>query len=339
MSIFDARTLSLIGAVLLLLFSASVVVRVLKRRPESGIDAAILETFHLRVRAWWILFATLAAAFLLGHVATVVLFGLISFWALREFITVTPTRPGDHYTLFWVSCVFTPLQFVLVGMGYYGLYSIVIPVYAFLFIPARIALAGDYKRFLERAAKIQSGLLICVYCLSHAPALLMLKLPPLANGEADTGGGVRLLFFFVLIVQLSDALQYAWSQIPRRHVIVPTHQPHADVGGAAGGHGQRNADRRGAVVGHALPRQQLVDGGAHVGGDLADGFRRRHHHVGHQTRPRREGLWHAGRGPRRRVGSHRLDLFRRPRVLPLHALVAGAGRGHVARQLRRCGSL
>ena len=130
---------------------------VLRRRPESGIDPAILETFRLRVHAWWILFAILAAAFLLGHWTTVVLFGLISFWALREFITLTPTRPGDHRTLFWVFFLCTPLQFVLVGMGYYELYSIVIPVYAFLFIPARIALAGDYKRFLERTAKIQAG--------------------------------------------------------------------------------------------------------------------------------------------------------------------------------------
>ena len=137
------------------------------------------------MRAWWILFAVLAAAFLLGHVATVVLFGLISFWALREFITLTPTRPGDHRTLFWVFFLFTPLQFVLVGMGYryYGLYSIVIPVYAFLFIPARIALAGDYKRFLERTAKIQAGLLICVYCLSYAPALLTLPLTRPAKTE------------------------------------------------------------------------------------------------------------------------------------------------------------
>ena len=107
-----------------------------------------------------------------------VLFGLISFWALREFITLTPTRPGDHRTLFWVFFLFTPLAVRAGGNGtYYGLYSIVIPVYAFLFIPARIALAGDYKRFLERTAKIQSGLLICVYCLSYAPALLTLKLP------------------------------------------------------------------------------------------------------------------------------------------------------------------
>lgn len=224
MNIFgDVWTLGLIGSVLVLLGASSVVVQILKRRPESGIDAAILETFRMRIFVWWILFATLAVAFLLRHVVTVALFGLLAFWALREFITLTPTRPGDHRALFWVFFLFTPLQFVLVGMGYgyYGLYSIVIPVYAFLFIPARIALAGDYKRFFERSAKIQVGLLICVYCLSYAPALLMLPLPPLPNGDADTGGGVRLLFFFVLMVQLSDALQYAWSQVPSKHVIVP----------------------------------------------------------------------------------------------------------------------
>jgi phosphatidate cytidylyltransferase len=226
MNVFDlpTPTLCLIGAVLLLLGSSWAIVQVLQRRPESGIDATILDTFHRRVRAWWILFATLAAAFLLGHWVTVVLFGLISFWAVREFITITPTRPGDHLTLFSVSFLIPLLQFSLVGVGYkcYGWYSIVIPVYAFLLIPACIALAGDYKRFLERTAKIQFGLLICVYCLSYAPALLTLE-PPAAHGTApDGGGGVQLLFFFVLIVQLSDALQYAWSQLPRKHVIVPT---------------------------------------------------------------------------------------------------------------------
>jgi hypothetical protein len=59
---------------------------------------------------------------------------------------------------------------------FYGLYSIVIPVYGLLFIPMRIALSDDPKRFLERSAKIQVGLFICVYCLSYAPALLNLPL-------------------------------------------------------------------------------------------------------------------------------------------------------------------
>ena len=233
---------------LVLLGAATAVIKVLKRRPESGIDPAILETFGLRVRAWWILLSTLAAAFLLGHVVTVILFGLISFWALREFITLTPTRPGDHRTLFWVFFLITPLQFLLVGIGCYEFYSIMIPVYAFLLVPARIALAGDYKRFLERTAKIQSGLLICVYCLSYAPALLMLKMP---EGEQDIGGGVRLLFFFVLMVQLSDALQYAWAQMPSRHVIVPTINSTRTWEGLLGGTG--SVTLIGAVLWWATP--------------------------------------------------------------------------------------
>lgn len=225
------RTLGLAVGVLVLLIAATVVVRVLQRRADTGINPAILETFRLRVRAWWILFATLAAACLLGKTATVVLFALISFWALREFITLTPTRIGDHKTLFWVFFIWTPLQFLLVGMNRYPLYSVIIPVYAYLFIPARIALAGDPKRFLERTATIQAGLLICVYCLSFAPALLWVGLE---EGKAQFNNA-GLLLFFILIVQLSDALQYAWAQIPSRHVIVPTISPGRTWEGLLGG--------------------------------------------------------------------------------------------------------
>ena len=148
---------------------------------------------------------------------TVALFGLMSFWALREFITLTPTRLGDHRALFWVFFFFTPLQYVLVAFDNYELYSILIPVYAFLFIPARIALAGDFKRFLERVAKIQSGLLICVYCLSFAPALLYLEIPDDERQAAQA----RLLFFFVTMALLAEAFQFVWSQLYGRHVIAP----------------------------------------------------------------------------------------------------------------------
>ena len=160
------------------------------------------------------------------------------FWALREFITITPTRLGDSLTLSIVLFVIAPLQFVLVGMGNYPLYSVMIPVYAFLAIPALIAMAGDYKRFLERTAKIEAGLLICVYCLSYAPALLTLRLEDVKEGVAATlapGANARLLFFFVLMVQLSDASQYAWAQIPSRHVIVPSINPTKTWEGLLGG--------------------------------------------------------------------------------------------------------
>lgn len=231
---FDFLTLLLIGVVVVVLATASGVVQFLERRTNYTLDAAALETFRLRVRAWWLFLAILAAAFLIGKIPTVVLFGLISFWALREFITLTPTRLGDHRTLSVVFFVGTPAQFFLVGAQWYELYSILIPVYAFLLIPAGIALSGDYKRFLERTAKIQAGLLICVYCFSYAPALLTLDLSKAVVDRA-AGAPARLLFFFVFIVQLSDALQWAWAQLPSRHVIVPTINPTKTWEGLLGG--------------------------------------------------------------------------------------------------------
>ncbi len=244
--VLDARTLGLLGGVLVLLAAAAGAVRFLKSRADSGLDVAVLDTLSHRVRAWFLLFLVLAAAFLLGPNATVAMFGLLAFWALREFITLTPTRPGDHRTLFWVFFLITPLQFVLVALDWYELYSILIPVFAFLLLPARIALAGDYKRFLERTAKIEAGLLICVYCLSFAPAMLMLPLP-----GGDPHAGTRLLLFFVLIAQLGDALQYAWAQLPSKHVIVPTINPHKTWEGLLGGAG--TATLLGAALWWATP--------------------------------------------------------------------------------------
>lgn len=206
---------ALLGVVVGLLAIATIVGQVVKRQPHLGLNAAAIDTFNRRLRAWWIICSLLAIAFLFPPYLTVTLFGLMSFWALREFITLTPTRLGDHRALFWVFFLFTPLQFVLVAFNRYEMYSILIPVFAFLFIPARIAISGDAKRFLERVAKIQSGLLICVYCLSFAPALLYMPGVP-------EGGEARLLFFFVTMALLSEAFQFIWSQLYGRHVIAPT---------------------------------------------------------------------------------------------------------------------
>jgi phosphatidate cytidylyltransferase len=225
----DGATGGLIGVVLGALALATGIGQLLKRSPDSGLNPAVVQSFNQRIRGWWTMCCLLAAAFWFTEAATVTLFGLISFWALREFITLTPTRPGDHRALFWVFFLFTPLQFVLVALNQYGVYSVLIPVYAFLFVPARIAVAGDYKRFLERAAKIQAGLLICVYCLSYAPALLYLKIKEYENA--------RLLFFFVVMVQLSDVLCYAWDRLIGKQLIarhISSSRTWEGLGGGAG---------------------------------------------------------------------------------------------------------
>ena len=183
----DNRGILLISGVLALLLAATTATEYLRRRP-SGVDASTLATCRSRLNAWWLLFGSLICALLLGTIATVFLFGAISFWAMREYLTLTPTRPADHRTLVGVFFVLTPLQFLLVGLnpewfesvfgvGTYPVYSALIPTLAFLILPAGVAASGDPKFFLERIAKLQVGLLICVYCLSYAPALLTTNLP------------------------------------------------------------------------------------------------------------------------------------------------------------------
>mgnify|MGYP002622788844 CR=1 FL=1 len=218
------RTWLLVGGVLAVLAVTTAVGQYLRARAErGGLNPSVVNDFNLRIRAWWLMSSVLAAAFLFPLWVTVLIFGLISFWSLREFITLTPTRPGDHRALFWVFFIITPAQFVLVGMGsqMYGVYSVLIPVYAFLFIPVRVAFSGDAKRFLERTAKIQAGLMICVYCLSHAPALMSLDIP----GFRSPWDRARLLFFFVVIAQFGDVMQYFWQRMAGRRIIAPTINP------------------------------------------------------------------------------------------------------------------
>jgi len=226
------HTYVLLAVILVALGIASLVGLILARRESLGIESALIRRYNQKLRVWWMMAAILVFGFLMHRIGVVFLFGFVSFWALREFITMTPTRRGDHRSLFWVFFIFTPLQYIFVGLGsdppawlvgnrqvdFYGLYSIMIPVYASLLIPARAAIAGDYKRFLERSAKIQSGLLICVYSLSYAPALLDLDLTTTA-GDPWTGSNVSVLVFFLLLAQIASVMERAWSKLAGRHVI------------------------------------------------------------------------------------------------------------------------
>lgn len=220
----DSSVVMLFGVVLGILTLATGIGTWLGRSRGSN---DTIQNLNARIRAWWVMVAVFGGAVVLGETATLVLFGLISFLALREFITLTPTRAGDHRTLFWVFFVITPLQYWMVAERWYGLWTILIPVYAFLFVPLRSALTGDNERFLERTAKIQWALMICVYCLSHAPALLQL---PLRRGDP-----VVLLLWFVLVVQLSDVLQYVWGKTLGRRKVVPQVSPNKTWEGLIGG--------------------------------------------------------------------------------------------------------
>jgi phosphatidate cytidylyltransferase len=225
----DKQLLCLFGGVLGLLLLASATGWILKRTLRGESAQKFVANLNARINAWWVMCAVLAVALGAGKIACVILFALVSFLALREFITLTPTKRLDHRALFWAFFVVLPYQYFLVATEWYGMFAIMIPVYAFLFIPIRSAIAGDTERFLERTSKIQWGLMVCVYFVSHAPCLLALQIPGYEKQNA------KLLFFLVFVVQVSDVLQYVWGKCCGRHSIAPHVSLSKTVEGFAGG--------------------------------------------------------------------------------------------------------
>lgn len=225
----DRHILWLAAGILGALVVASVIGAILAGRIKTEAGRATVSNLNARTRAWWVMAFIFGGALALGPVGAVVLFGLLSFLGLREFITLTPTRRGDHRALFWMFFVITPAQYWLVARGWYGMFSIFIPVYAFLFLPVRSALAGDCENFLERTAKAQWGLMVCVYCLSYTPALLALEIPGYEGRNAE------LVIFLILVVQMSDVLQYVWGKTVGRHKVAPTVSPGKTWEGLIGG--------------------------------------------------------------------------------------------------------
>jgi phosphatidate cytidylyltransferase len=170
-------------------------------RPHSPDDEAAFDAgFRRDLGALWVGVTMFWLAWVLGQTFATVLCGAISFLALREFITLQHTRRGDHRTLLLAFFIVLPLQYGIIAGGHFDLFVVFIPVYVFFALPVVSALAGDPERFLERNAKIQWGVLVCVYGLSHAPALLAFEYP------RYEGRGAFLVFFLVTVVAVADVV-------------------------------------------------------------------------------------------------------------------------------------
>ena len=211
----EGQILTLFAGVVCLLVTATIIGRLLAHLRRADTPNPVVENLNARINAWWAMVALLGLAFLFGKAGVIVLFVLLSFAALREFYTLTYTRRGDHWALLSGFFVVLPLQYTLISEEWYGLYSIFIPVYAFLLMPIVSAIRGDPQRFLERIAEVQWGLMICVFCLSHVPALLTLNIP------GYEGRHLLLIAFLVVVVQMSDVLQYIWGKLVGRRKTSP----------------------------------------------------------------------------------------------------------------------
>jgi phosphatidate cytidylyltransferase len=224
----DPALSRLVAGVLVLLVVSTAVGLVLARRARTEPARATVANLNARIRAWWVMVVVFAIAVWTGGIGSIVLFALMSLLALREFVTLAPTRREDHRTLLWSFFVVLPLQYYLIAIRWYGLFAIMIPVYAFVLVAVSNVIAGRTDRFLERTATVHWGLMVCVYCVSHAPALLILDIPGFRTNA-------RLLVFLVLVVQISDVLQYVFGKLFGKHPVAPVISPNKTWEGFLGG--------------------------------------------------------------------------------------------------------
>ncbi|HKE48967.1 MAG TPA: phosphatidate cytidylyltransferase [Rhodanobacteraceae bacterium] len=213
-----------LGAIVALLVVATVVVA-LMRRGDAGRHVELAA----RVNSWWTLVFVFAVAIAFRRSVAIGFFAILSFLALKEYLSLVPTRRADRRVLFFVYlCV--PVQYIWIGMHWYNLFLIFIPVWAFLGIATLMVLRGDTKDFLRAAGTIQWGLMTMVFGLSHLAYLLVLP-----DGKTVPAHGAALLLFVVLLTELNDVAQYLWGKSLGRRKVIESVSPKKTVEGLVGG--------------------------------------------------------------------------------------------------------
>jgi phosphatidate cytidylyltransferase len=213
------------GAVIATLLLATGVYRILAalRRERDYSE------LWLRIRSWWFMIGALFAAFLLGRSGTIVFVAILSYLALKEFFSLVPTRQVDRRAIFWAYLTI-PAQYYWVGIAWYGMFIIFIPVYAFLFIPARLILTGETAGFIRAAGTLHWGVMLAVFALSHLAYLMALP-----EQQNPAGGGVGLMLYLLFLTQFNDVAQYVWGKTLGRHKIAPHVSPKKTWEGFLGG--------------------------------------------------------------------------------------------------------
>ena len=193
-------------------------------RPQQDFSELVL-----RIRSWWWMVGIFFIAIVLSRNTAIAFFAILSFLALKEYFSLIPTRRADRRVLFWAYLTI-PVQYLWVGMSWYGMFIIFIPVYAFLLLPARMIMIGETREFLRAVGTLHWGLMTTVFSISHVAFLL--ALPEETNPIA---GGAGLVLFLIALTQLNDVAQYVWGKTLGKVKIIPKVSPNKTLAGFLGG--------------------------------------------------------------------------------------------------------
>jgi phosphatidate cytidylyltransferase len=219
------NVLRALGGLYAILVAASASVLWLRWRAPENDRTELVQ----RIRSWWLIVSIFTVAMIMSRNVSVAFFAFVSFLALKEYLSIVPTRRADRRVLFWAYLAI-PVQYYWVAQAWYGMFIVFIPVYVFLLLPMRMVLIGETKEFLRAAGTLHWGIMTLVFGISHIAYLLVL--PEASNPNA---GGPGLVLFLVFLTQFNDVAQYLWGKTLGRHKIIPKVSPTKTWEGFLGG--------------------------------------------------------------------------------------------------------
>jgi phosphatidate cytidylyltransferase len=219
------RILYAIGAIYVVLIVASIIVAVIRRASPGEASTELSR----RVTSWWFMITVFTIAIVIDRAVSTVFLGFVAFLALKEYLSLIPTRRVDRLILLFAYLAI-PVQFAFAHHDSYGLFLTFIPVWMFLFFPMAMTLAGKTEGFLRAVGTLSWGLMITVFALSHTAMLL--AAPADVAGPA---GGAGLLLFLVALTQFNDVAQFTWGKLFGKRKITPTVSPKKTWEGFVGG--------------------------------------------------------------------------------------------------------
>ena len=236
---FPPEVLAGLGCILAALVVSSVLVRIFSLlKPQKNLNEV-----RLRIRTWWVISGLFGIAIMLARTGTIVFLAFVSFLALKEYLSLIPTRQADRRVLFW-AYLSIPFQFFWVHQEWYGMFIIFIPVYMFMLLPTRMVTIGQTDGFLRAVGTLHWGLMTTVFSLSHAAFLIVVHpistarfAPHWPSSTSEMLPGAGLLLLLVILTELNDVFQFLWGRTFGRIKVVPKVSPGKTLAGLLGGIG------------------------------------------------------------------------------------------------------
>jgi phosphatidate cytidylyltransferase len=179
----------------------------------------------------WMFFLSITVAEWFSFSLALWLLALVSFCALREYLSLVDIRLEDRWGIL-VSYLSIPFMFYLIHIEWYGFFIIAIPVYAFLLVPFFVALGGRSRGIVFSVGALDFGLFFYVFCVGHIGYLLFYsaRMTLLMILAVTLSGWIHKILgrrpvHIKLPLQLAAAVPFciglaSWTAIPAGHAAI-----------------------------------------------------------------------------------------------------------------------